>query len=340
MPAVGTYTLPAPVVNRLRLPATARLLPMDKSALLVVRLTSPPLVAEFRFKPSVSVRVKSPAPVKVRFKSLKLAFHVRAAEASRRVIFANPAARVKSRSVSNTSLALIVKPADCEIPATGITTLPVPVVFKLKLPAIAGSLLKIKSALVVVKLALPPVVAEVRVKALLSVNAKSPPPVKDRTRSLKLVVQLRAEDALRREIVALVAVRLISLSVSNKSLAFIDKAPGVLIPARGIITLPVPVVFKLKLPLTAGPLARVKSAFVVVKLASPPVVAEVKFRPSASVNVKAPVPVRDIIKSLKLVVQLRAEAALRRVIFAAPAARVKSRSVSKRSLALIVKPAG
>ena len=226
------------------------------------------------------------------------------------------------------------------MPATGIITLPAPEVLRLKLPVTAGSLESVKSALVVVKLALPSVVAEVSVKALLSVNAKSPVPVRDKTRSLKLVVQLRAEDALRRDIVALVAVRLMSLSVSNKSLAFIDKAPGVLIPARGIITLPVPVVFKLKLPLTAGPLARVKSAFVVVKLASPPVVAEVKFRALASVNVKAPVPVRDIIKSLKLVVQLRAAEALRKVIFAAPAARVKSRSASKISLALIVKPAG
>ena len=226
------------------------------------------------------------------------------------------------------------------MPATGIITLPAPVVFKLKFPVTAGSLLRVKSALVVVKLALPPVVAEFSVNALLSVNAKSPVPVRDKTKSLKLVVQLRDEAALRRDIVALVAVRLISLSVSNKSLALIDKAPGVLIPARGIIKLPVPVVIKLKLPLTAGLLARVKSALVVVKLALPPVVAELKFRAFVSVNANAPVPVRDKIKSVKLVVQLRAEAALRRVIFAALAARVKSQSVSKRSLALMVNAAG
>ena len=218
--------------------------------------------------------------------------------------------------------------------------MPVPVVIRLKLPATGGSLLSVKSALVVVKLALPPVVAEVSVNALLSVKAKSPVPVSDKTKSLKLVVQLRAETALRRDIVALVAVRLMSLSVSNKSLALIDKAPAVLIPARGIITLPVPVVFKPKLPLTAGLLARVKSALVVVKLALPPVVAELKFRAFVSVNANAPVPVRDKIKSVKLVVQLRAEAALRREIAAALAARVKSRSVSKISLALMVNAAG
>ncbi len=165
-------------------------------------------------------------------------------------------------------------------------------------------------------------------------------PVSDKTKSLKLVVQLRAKAASRREIVALVAVRLRSRSVSNKSLALIDKAPAVLIPARGIITLPVPVVFKLNAPLTAGLLARVKSALVVVKLASPPVAAEVKFRALVSVNANGPVPVRDKIKSVKLVVQLRAAEASRKVIFAAVAARVKSRSVSKISLAFMVNAAG
>ena len=72
-------------------------------------------------------------------------------------------------------------------------TLPVPVVIGLKLPLTAGLLLRVKSALVVVKLALPPVVAEVSVNALLSVKAKSPEPVSAKIKSLKLVAQLRLE---------------------------------------------------------------------------------------------------------------------------------------------------
>ena len=99
-----------------------------------------------------------------------------------------------------------------------------PVVIRLKLPVTAGSPLRVKSALVVVKLALPEVDADVSVNALVSVNAKSPAPVKDRIKLVKVVFQLCATVALRSVISALVAAKVTSRSVSNKSLAFIVNA--------------------------------------------------------------------------------------------------------------------
>ena len=101
--------------------------------------------------------------------------------------------------------------------------MPVPVVIRLKLPVTAGSALRVKSALVVVKLALPDVLAEVSVKAFVSVRAKSPPPVKDKTKLLKLLVQAIELVALRKLILALVALKVIVRSVSIKSLASIVK---------------------------------------------------------------------------------------------------------------------
>ena len=90
-------------------------------------------------------------------------------------------------------------------------------VIKLKLPLTAGSLLKVKSALVVVKLALPEVLAEVRINALVSVNEKSAPPVRDKIKSVKEVFQACAAVALRRLMLALVAASVTAVSVSNKS---------------------------------------------------------------------------------------------------------------------------
>ena len=66
--------------------------------------------------------------------------------------------------------------------------MPVPVVIKLKFPVTAGSADRVKSALVVVKLALPDVLAEVRIKAFESVKAKSPPPVKAKIKLVNVVV--------------------------------------------------------------------------------------------------------------------------------------------------------
>ena len=104
--------------------------------------------------------------------------------------------------------------------------MPAPVAIKLKLPVTAGSLLSVKSALMVVKLALPAVLTEVRVNALVSVNEKSPPPVKDKIKSVNEVFQVCAAVALRRLILALVAARVIARSVSNKSFSLIDKVAG------------------------------------------------------------------------------------------------------------------
>ncbi len=218
--------------------------------------------------------------------------------------------------------------------------MPVPVVIRLKLPATVGSLLRVKSALVVVKLALPPVVAEFSVNALLSVNAKSPLPVRDKIKLLKLVAQLRAAAALRREILALVAAKVRSRSASSRSLAFIFKAEDWVKPATGTIRLPVPVVVKFNVPATDVLAPRVKSALLVVRFTLPPLVAEFRFKPSVSVSVKFPAPVKARFKSLKLVFHVRAAEASRNVIFAKPAARVKSRSASNTSLALMVNAAG
>ncbi len=103
--------------------------------------------------------------------------------------------------------------------------------------------------------------------------------------------------------------------------------------------MPAPVAFKLRLPVTAGSLLRVKSAFVVVKLALPEVLTEVSVNPLVSVKTTSPPPVKDRIKSAKLVFHAIALAALRRVIFAVLAPRVRVRSVSSKSLALIINPA-
>ena len=103
--------------------------------------------------------------------------------------------------------------------------------------------------------------------------------------------------------------------------------------------MPVPVVIKLKLPLTAGSLLRIKSALVAVKLALQEVLTEVSVNPLVSVKATSPPPVKDRIKSAKLVFHAIALAALRRVIFALVAPRVRVRSVSSKSLALIINPA-
>ena len=214
-----------------------------------------------------------------------------------------------------------------------------PVVIRLKLPVTAGSPLRVKSALVVVKLALPDVLAEVSVNASVSVNAKLPPPVRDKIKLLKLVFHTMAVAALFSVIFALAAAKVIVWSASNKSLALIVKLPASLIPAFGKTTLPVPVALSVKLPLMEGSALRVKFALVAVKLALAPVVAEVSVNALASVNAKSPLPVSDKIKLVKLVFQVRAVVELRNVISALVAPNVTSRSVSNKSLAFIVNAA-
>ena len=226
------------------------------------------------------------------------------------------------------------------MPALGIITLPVPVVIRLKLPVTAGSLLRVKSALVVVKLALPDVLAEVSVNALVSVNAKLPPPVKDRVKLVNVVFHTMAVAALLKLIFALAAAKVIVWSASNKSRALMVKLPVSFIPVMGIITLPVPVALSVKLPAMDGSALKVKFALVAVKLALAPVVAEVSVNALLSVKAKSPAPVNDKIKLLKSVAQLRVVAALRKVMLALVAVKFTSRSVSNKSLAFMVNAAG
>ena len=94
--------------------------------------------------------------------------------------------------------------------------MPVPVVVKFNVPVTVVFALRVKSALVVVKFALAPVLMEFKVNASVSVKLKLPTPVKFKSKELKLVAQVRVEAALRKVILALVAVRLTSRSVSNK----------------------------------------------------------------------------------------------------------------------------
>ncbi len=178
MPVVVKFKVPLTLVSALRV----------KSAAVAVRFTSPPLLTALRVNASASVKLNAAAPVKAKVNAEKLLAIECTAELSRRVIEALVALNVRLLSVSKISLALMVSPAGCEIPVVGIITLPVPVVIKLKLPVTTGSADRVKSALVLVKLALPDVLAEVRVKALLSVKTKSPPPVKAKIKLLKLVI--------------------------------------------------------------------------------------------------------------------------------------------------------
>ncbi len=98
-------------------------------------------------------------------------------------------------------------------------------------------------------------------------------------------------------------------------------------------------VVKLNIPATLVLAPRFKSAFVVERFTLPPLLAALRFNPSESVSTKSPAPFKARLKSVKLVDQLRAEAALRRVISALVAPRVIVRSVSVKSLAFIVNPA-
>ena len=218
--------------------------------------------------------------------------------------------------------------------------MPTPVVIKLKLPVTAGSADRVKSALVLVKLALPDVLAEVRVKALASVKAKSPPPVKANIKLLKLLVQAIEPVALRKLILALVAPKVIVRSVSINSLASTVKPADWVKPVVGITTLPVPVVVKFKVPLTLVSALRVKSAAVAVRLTSPPLLAELKVNALLSVKLNVAVPLKAKESAEKLLAMECTAELSRRVIEALVALNVRLRSVSKISLALIVKPAG
>ncbi len=108
----------------------------------------------------------------------------------------------------------------------------------------------------------------------------------------------------------------------------------------GTTRLPVPVVVKPNVPPTLVLAARVMSALLVVILTSPPELAAVKVNASESVKLNAALPVRAKLSELKLLANVCAAELSRRLSDALLAAKVSVRSVSKISLALMVKPAG
>ncbi len=108
---VGITTLPVPVVVKFKVPLTVVLALRVKSALVAVKFTSPPLLAELNVRALLSVKLNVAAPVKAKESAEKLLAMECTAELSRRVIDALVALNVRLRSVSNTSLALIVNPA-------------------------------------------------------------------------------------------------------------------------------------------------------------------------------------------------------------------------------------
>ena len=101
-----------------------------------------------------------------------------------------------------------------------------PVVVKFNVPATVVFAPRVKSALVVVKFALAPVLMEFKVNASVSVKLKLPAPVKFKSKELRLVAQVRVEAALRKVILALVAVKLTFASPSDKSFALMVNAAG------------------------------------------------------------------------------------------------------------------
>ena len=110
---------------------------------------------------------------------------------SRRVMSALVAPRLTTESVSRIFDAAIVKAADWVKPATGTTKSPLPVVSKVKFPATVKLLpVRVKSALVAVKLALPPALTVLRLKASLSVTVNNPVPARVTPRLVTLVLKV------------------------------------------------------------------------------------------------------------------------------------------------------
>ena len=120
----------------------------------------------------------------------------------------------------------MIKAPDCVKPVPGTITFPVPLVVKFNVPVTAVLALRVRSALVVLKFALAPAVIAPSVRALASFKVKPPAPVSAKFKLLKSVVQVRAAAALRKVISALVALKLILASPSDKSLALMVNPAG------------------------------------------------------------------------------------------------------------------
>ena len=108
----------------------------------------------------------------------------------------------------------------------GITTLPVPVVVKFKVPLIVVLALRVKSAPVAVRFTSPPLLAELSVSALESVKLNVAAPVKAKVSAEKLLLIECTAELSRRVIDALVAARVRERSVSKISLALTVNTAG------------------------------------------------------------------------------------------------------------------
>ena len=127
-----------------------------------------------------------------------------------------------------------------------------------------------------------------------------------------------------------VAPRVTVESVSRMLAAARVKAAEWVKPEAGIITLPEPVVARVKAPPMIGVVsAKVKFALVAVKLAAPPLAILFKINPSASTTVNNPVPAWATDKSLNEELIVMAAAPSRKVISAEVAPKVIVESVSR-----------